>query len=141
MKKRLIFVVLLASTGVATASLQMFSHAPVALKHVEEIEISSLRPAYAWSKQNDDIDPTEPGSYGLQAYTNPYSLWVTDKQLDHYSTFAANGHLLKWEKGYALQMTDNSTYLCPDKKLVKDDCAKVYSFTKHGLSKSNLNEF
>lgn len=141
MKKRLIFAGLLASTGVATASLQMLTHTQVALKHVEAIEISSLNPAYAWSKHNDDIDPTEPGSYGLQAYTNPYSLWVTDTQLDHYSTFAANGHLLKWEKGYALQMTDNSTYLCPEKKLVKDDCAKVYSLTKHGLSKSNLNEF
>lgn len=107
----------------------------------EKVSINSLDVLYLGHKSNKKIDATDPSTYGIQAFANPYSLTVIDSNLFYYRTFAGNGHLLKWQNGFALQMTDKTTYLCPSEKLDKNECVRVYSLTRNSPVPSNLVEF
>lgn len=138
MKKIVVFLALASCAGIA--SVPFVTGGDVSIKYVYPIEISSVANAYAWSKNNEDRDPTEAASYSIQSYMNPYSLWINDKAHDQYSTFGANGHLVKWSHGFAIQLSNNDTFLCQHNQLSESSCFKVYKLTKHGLSKSPLDE-
>lgn len=138
MKKIVAFLALASCAGIA--SVPFLGGDDVVIKYVHPIEISTLANAYAYSKYNEDRDPTETANYSIQSYMNPYSLWINDKSHDQYSTFGANGHLVKWSQGFAIQLSNNDTFLCAENKLSESSCFKVYKLTKHGLSKSPLNE-
>ncbi len=138
MKKIVGFIALVSFAGIA--SVPFLGDEDIAIKYVHPIEISALSNAYAYSKYNEHRDPTEAANYSIQSYMNPYSLWINDKSHDRYSTFGANGHLVKWSSGFAIQLSNNDTFLCAENKLSESSCFKVYKLTKHGLSKSPLDE-
>jgi hypothetical protein len=138
MKKIVAFLALSSCAGIA--SVPFVRDGDVSIKYVHPIEISSVANAYAWSRNDEDRDPTEAANYSIQSYMNPYGLWINDKSHDQYSTFGANGHLVKWSNGFAIQLSNNDTFLCAENKLSESSCFKVYKLSKHGLSKSPLDE-
>ncbi len=129
-------LILAAGSGMAYISTPKTE---IALK--EKVAIKSLDVMYFGHKPTRPIDATDPSTYGIQAFSNPYSLTVVDSNLFYYRTFAGNGHLLKWQNGFAVQMTDKTTYLCPSETLDKNECVRVYSLTRNSPAKSNLVEF
>lgn len=115
-----------------------------AVQKYHDITLSSMVPMPIFgSSKHVSVD--RPGSWGMDAYWNPYSLLLTDSQHDQYSTFLANGHeISSWgPQIVVVQNNDLTTFACKEQASAKDltRCVKIYRLSTHGLSTSTLVEF
>lgn len=134
MKTRIHTILVLCTVGISAAIANSAQEIPI--KHTMRVQLQSQVVINLLSQ--NEINADQSLNY-LESYVNPYSLLITDTELNQYTTFAANSPSLKWDIGYAVQLTDGTVYLCQTEVFVKGECIKVFNFIKHGLSESPVS--
>ena len=125
----------LGSAIAVVATLAYANSAETAVtKHVHPIEIQS-KIFISFFEKDATI---EQSVLRMESYLNPYSMIIVDKELNQYASFAANSIVVKWDTGFVIQKSDDTTFLCENPNFEVDECIKIYRYSKHGLSKSPI---
>lgn len=127
---------LILGSAIAVVATLAYASSPetAVAKHVHPIEIQSK--VFISLFQRDAT--IEQSVMRMESYLNPYSMIIVDEELNQYASFAANSIWVKWDTGFVIQKSDDTTFLCEDPNFDVDQCIKIYHYTKHGLSKSPI---